>query len=148
MSELRTVEAFVVGAVKDVEVLRDIPGCPLDAAAVEHLLANCPAYVINPTNETPNYLQYTEPRPSGLTDMPGLWLWRPGPAHNRSFCLSGPGLDEPWCDEYGNRYGAFTLKGINFTNPGIMEHPPRPRCEGPGMGLHRSPPRGFVGRVE
>lgn len=123
MSGVRTIETYVVDAVKDFELPGAIDGCPLTADMRRTILGNCPIYLVDPTEETPNYLAFDPRPPTDAYDAASYDLWRPSEGHIRSFVLGGPGLDTAWQDNFGNFYGAFSLKGINFTRPGVLEHP-------------------------
>jgi hypothetical protein len=116
MSELRTLETFVVNEVVGREIFSDIPGCPLSPEARRLLLADCPVFMLDSSDSDSGH-----EADAGRGD--DLQLLQPSPNHNRSFAIIGPGFNELWQDEYGNQYNSFTLKGINFTSPGIFEHP-------------------------
>lgn len=93
------------------------------------MLAECPVIVdmnqvsLGSQLDTDEPLVFTKPRSVEGYDPSTVTLRQPSNAHQRSFELHGDAFSEPWCDEHGNRYGAFTLKGNNFSNPGVMRHP-------------------------
>lgn len=129
MPELHTVETYPITSIKEQAVAWEIPECPLSADARKLLLTECPVVVdMNhvttiPRLEADEPLSFTEARTVEGYDPTTVTLHQPSNAHQRSFELHGEAFSKPWHDEHGNRYGAFTLKGNNFANPGVMRHP-------------------------
>jgi hypothetical protein len=127
VSELHTVEAFVVDDIKDEQLPGDIPGCPLKAAARRLIMAEVPVAVTDPELDSVDNLwltiPFTEPRPINGYQAPDYELVQTSSGHVRSLELHGPALSERWQDEHGNIYTSINLKGINFSRPGVMEHP-------------------------
>lgn len=119
MKTHRTVESFRIDAIKEVQLPSSIEGLPFDAAALQKLLVDCPAILTDP-QAVQDSLPFTIDS-NEVTDT--FHLHQPSDAHKRSFEVISPEPHQMWMDEYGNRYGALTLKGNNFSNPSIVEHP-------------------------
>lgn len=126
---LHTVETYPIDAIKELVVPWEIATCPLSAEARKLLLAECPVVVdmnhVSPVirQELDEPLTFTEPRTIEGYDPETVSLRQPSNAHQRSFELHGDVFSKPWHDAHSNRYAAFTLKGNNFSNPGVMRHP-------------------------
>jgi hypothetical protein len=118
----RSLESYVIDSVKDQELPRDIPGLPLTPELLNSLLSNIPAVLADPAQEQPS-LPYNDTTPDIDPESLLFTLKQPSSSHKRSFELTSHGARNPWNDEYGNRYGAMTIKGNNFSNPSIHEHP-------------------------
>jgi hypothetical protein len=118
----RSLESYVIDSVKDQELPRDIPGLPLTPELLNSLLSNIPAVLADPAQEQPS-LPYNDTTPDIDPESLIFTLKQPSSSHKRSFELTSHGARNPWSDEYGNQYGAMTIKGNNFSNPGIHEHP-------------------------
>ena len=122
MSEQRTIEAYAIPQVKDFEIPRQIHGFPLGSAALTHLLENIPAQIVTPELEQPS-LPFNDASQPGFGTPSEHTLFQASPNHKRSFEIDlGPNT-RGWHDEFGNSYCGLSLKGNNFSQPGIMEHP-------------------------
>lgn len=143
----RSIEAFAVYNLKNERLPEDIPGLKLQPGQLRELLENLPAVMTDPgaievdcqqsidqflgettfhlnvgvTDNVQIAIDYNE-GVKGINETPYL-LEQPTEAHKRSFVIDHPDFVNQWQDEYGNRYGVVTLKGNNFSNPMIIEHP-------------------------
>jgi hypothetical protein len=120
MSELHTIEAHVVSNIKDERIATDIPECPLSSEARRFILSQCPIVITAPYTDQQS-LPFTQPADVSGTILADLHLKQTSGVHNRSFELKGPPVDTLWHDEYGNEYSSITLKGNNFSNPGVIQ---------------------------
>jgi|GEM_PF-3295738 len=126
MFELRTVDTYIVDTVKAEESFPEFEGCPLSADARRLLMQRCPVmlYADYKDGEQQTIDYEATIREIGLDGrLDGVSLRQPGKIHKRSALLEGQDLEKGWRDSYGNSYASLTLKGINFSNPGAMEHP-------------------------
>lgn len=119
MNTHRTIESFRIDAIKDVPLPSAIAGLPFQPDELRTLLEKCPAIFTDPGADQDS-LPFTHPNRDVVDDF---YLQQPSTMHKRSFEIIKNGKSEMWADEYGNTYGALTLKGNNFSKPGIVEHP-------------------------
>jgi hypothetical protein len=120
MSEQRTLPAFAVDNVKDFSIPREVHGFPLGQTALTQLLENCPVVITDPTAEADSLPFNDATEGFGLPS--DFRLRQVTSAHQRSFDMVSDTVDLQWQDEYGNSYGALSVKGGNFSKPGILEH--------------------------
>jgi hypothetical protein len=123
MSPVRTIEAFAIDRVKDYEILPQPPGCPIPASTLRQLLENCPVVLINPDTAVQDSLPFNDANTEIFGLPANVELSQVSPSHKRSFDVTSEQFALPWQDEYDNRYASFSLKGNNFSNPGILQHP-------------------------
>ncbi|HSX30284.1 MAG TPA: hypothetical protein VLE73_07035 [Candidatus Saccharimonadales bacterium] len=117
----RTVEAFAIDRIKD-QVVPGLPeSCPLPPHVVCSMLEQCPVVLVDPAVQE-HTLPFNDANPS-LGVSADVALRQVSPDHKRSFDIVSPHLTGQWHDEYGNMFSALSLKGNNFSKPGIMEHP-------------------------
>lgn len=140
----RSIEAFAIYTLKDERLPEEIPGLKLRPGQLRELLENLPAQLVDPEEvvdcqqsideflgESRWRLTIGEPQQleidyneglDGINESP-YRLEQPTELHKRSFVIEHPDFLKSWNDEYGHRYAAVTLKGNNFANPKIIEHP-------------------------
>ncbi len=126
MSQLQTVEAYVIDSIKAEQLPGEIPGCPLNLDARRLILANVPVVFHDPqTQEAPEWKQLAldESEPNVGYDIDATAIAQPSAAHVRSFELLREGSRDQWHDEFGNVFASFSLKGNNFSRPQVLESP-------------------------
>lgn len=119
MDNYRTVASFRIDSIKNEPLPSQVEGLPFSSEQLHELLENCPAVLVSPQSQQDS-LPFTPVEPKSEL---GYQLQQPSPEHRRSFELIPSEPGQVWTDEYGNEYGALTLKGNNFSQPGILEHP-------------------------
>ena len=119
MNSHRNVESFRIDSVKDELLPSEFQGLPFSSEQIHELLENCPAILVSPQSPQDS-LPFSS---SEDESAPSYQLQQPSPDHRRSFEIIPTEPGQTWKDEYGNTYGALTLKGNNFSNPSIVEHP-------------------------
>lgn len=143
----RSIEAFAIYNLKNERLPEDVPGLKLQPGQLRGLLENLPVIMVDSdevvvdcqqsidqflgettwrlnvsdANSGQIEIDYNE-GVEGINDTP-YQLEQPTETHKRSYVIDHPDFADQWQDEYGNRYGAVTLKGNNFSNPKIIEHP-------------------------
>ena len=121
MSELIAVESYVIDSVKETQIEYDIPNCPISEKARRLIMAYCPVVIVDPESANGG-LSFTDTETSHYEEL-DLGLKQPSSFHKRSFMVTGSDFEQLWFDEEGNLYNSFSIKGNNFSNPGLMEHP-------------------------
>jgi hypothetical protein len=119
MNSHKTVESFRIDTVKEHALPNHIDGLPFSGEELRSLLENCPAILVSP-DITQDSIPFNPIASDAVDDY---HLRQPSAMHRRSFEIVVPDQMQPWTDEFGNIYNALTLKGNNFSNPSIMEHP-------------------------
>lgn len=140
----RSIEAFAIYTLKDERLPEEIPGLKLRPGQLRELLENLPVQLVDPEEQVDCQqsideflgestwrltigeakqleIDYNEGL-DGINESP-YRLEQPTELHKRSFVIEHPDFLKSWNDEYGHRYAAVTLKGNNFANPKIIEHP-------------------------
>lgn len=122
MSELHTIPTYPVREIKGMRV-EDVL-LPMETTMLEALLQNCPVVVSVPLPHGEQFIQFTPPPVISISgyDIGDFSLRQPSSYHQRSSVLDFDGF-QPMTDGHGNRYKAVTLKGANFSKPGIAENP-------------------------
>ncbi|HEX7484109.1 MAG TPA: hypothetical protein VF281_03075 [Candidatus Saccharimonadales bacterium] len=119
MNSHRTIASFRIDSVKDQPLPSHFEGLPFSSEQINELLENCPAILVSP-----EAIQDSLPFSSDESADPyNYQLRQPSSEHRRSFEIVPTEPGQTWTDEYGNEYSALTLKGNNFSNPSILEHP-------------------------
>ncbi len=114
------VEAYPVNAVKDEQLPNEVAGINLSSDELDALVEWLPTVVVRPDLKQDVLPFETEPIP-GNVDEHDMYLRQPTRSHGRSFELQGEHYARPWQDEYGNFYSSLTIKGANFSKPGIIK---------------------------
>ncbi len=125
MTTQRTLECFGVDAVKQEPLLTATSELPFSKEILDGLLANCPVVLVDidaPQHGLP-FNDEAQVAGVGATDTQ---LSRVSSVHKRSMEVVLSDLPDSWTDEYGNVYRGLSLKGNNFSKPGIMQHPTAP----------------------
>ncbi len=125
---LHTIEAYPIDVVKEMLVPWDTAECPIGSDVRRRILAECPVivdetYLQAASADVDQSLEFTSPREISGYQSSAVELRQPSRAHQRSFELRGELFEGIWHDAHSNLFASYNLKGNNFSQPGIMEHP-------------------------
>ncbi len=117
--QVALIEAFPIESVKGESfAVRDMS--PDLAAGVRTLMSKVPVVVHLDTEEQPQLPFPVKYNPPIFTEAEA-GLYQATSLHNRSFEIDARALPSSVTDAYGNTYGHFSLKGGNFSWPGLFE---------------------------
>lgn len=123
MTTTRTIEAFAIDRVKDFAMPQDAESLPIPATVLRQLLENCPVVLVNPEATAEETLPFNDARPELFGQDVDVDLTQISENHKRSFDVRTEQLPDVWYDEHGNRFSALSLKGNNYSQPGLLQHP-------------------------